>query len=115
MLSSEIEEEQVIDNVIKKANVASLKKLDTPIIKPSSTTLKPVNKVLKPNTTLMPSKGAVLKPSGTTLIGTNNVLIPQETNESEEVSVISIADIAKEEVLVEIRRRIEFLGFVFSV
>ena len=101
MLSSEIEErEQVIDNVIKKANVASLKKLDTPILKPSSTTLKPVEtSVLKPkSTTLMPSKGAVLKPSGTTLTSANNVLIPQGTNESEEVSVISIADIAKEEI-----------------
>ena len=101
MLSSEIEErEQVIENVIKKANVASLKKLDTPTLKPSSTTLKPVEtSVLKPKTTtLMPSKAAVLKPSGTTLVSANNVLIPQENNESEKVSLISIADIAKEEI-----------------
>ena len=101
MLSSEIEErEQVIENVIKKANVASLKKLDTPTLKPSSTTLKPVEtSVLKPKTaTLMPSKAAVLKPSGTTLASANNVLIPEENNESEKVSLISIADIAKEEI-----------------
>ena len=101
MLSSEIEErEQVIENVIKKANVASLKKLDTPTLKPSTTTLKPVEtSVLKPKTTtLMPSKAAVLKPSGTTLASANNVLIPQENNESEKVSLISIADIAKEEI-----------------
>ena len=77
-----------------------MKKLDTPILNPSSTTLKPVEtSVLKPkSTTLVPSKGAVLKPSGTTLTSANNVLIPQGTNESEEVSVISIADIAKEEI-----------------
>ena len=101
MLSSEIEErEQVIDNVIKKANVASLKRLDTPTLKPASATLRPIETtVLKPQTTtLMPAKARVLKPSDATLTPANNVLIPQENNEVGKIPMTSIADIAKEEI-----------------
>ena len=101
MLSSEIEErEQVIDNVIKKANVASLKRLDTPTLKPASATLRPIETtVLKPQTTtLMPAKARVLKPSDATLTPANNVLIPQENNEVGKIPMTSIADIPKEEI-----------------
>ena len=101
MLSSELEErEQVIDEVIKKANIGSLKKLETPTLKPSSATLKPVETtVLKPESTrLMPSKAPVLKPSGTTLTPTNKVLMPETNNDLEKISMKSITDIAKEEI-----------------
>jgi len=99
MLSNEIEErEQVIEEVISKANVGSLKKLDTPTLKPSSAALKPVEaSVLKPmSTTLMPSNAPVLKPVGTAMKPANNVLIPDTNNIVSDV--ISLTDIAKEEL-----------------
>jgi len=99
MLSNEIEErEQVIEEVIKKANVGSLKKLETPTLKPSSAMLKPVeSSVLKPKTTtLKPSKAAVLKPTGTVMKPANNVLIPE--NNITASDTISLTEIAKEEI-----------------
>jgi len=98
MLSSELEErEQVIEEVIKNANIGSLKKLDTPTLKPSSAVLKPVeSSVLKPKTTtLMPSNAPVLKPSGAIMKPANKVLMPEKSSEISDV--VSLADIAKEE------------------
>ena len=99
MLSNEIEErEQVIEEVISKVNVGSLKKLDTPTLKPSSAALKPVEaSVLKPmSTSLMPSNAPVLKPISTSMKPANNVLIPDTNNVVSDV--ISLTDIAKEEL-----------------
>ena len=84
--------------VIKKANIGSLKKLETPTLKPSSAVLKPVDSsVLKPKTTtLKPSKAPVLKPTGTVMKPANNVLMPENNNTTSDV--ISLTDIAKEEI-----------------
>ncbi|MED5271334.1 MAG: hypothetical protein VX613_00425, partial [Candidatus Thermoplasmatota archaeon] len=81
-----------------KVNVGSLKKLDTPTLKPSSAALKPVEaSVLKPaSTTLMPSNAPVLKPASTSMKPANNVLIPDTNNVVSDV--ISLTDIAKEEL-----------------
>ena len=85
--------EQIIEDVIKRANVGVLKKLDTPTLKPSAAVLKPVeSSVLKPKTTtLQPSDTPVLKPASAVMKPANNVLIPD--NENQEATVIDIASL----------------------
>ena len=95
MLSTEIEErEQVIEEVINKANLGTLKKIGTPTLKPSSARLKPVeSSILKPKTTkLMPSSSPVLRPAGASLIPQNKVLITDEKpNISSEELILNLA------------------------
>ena len=81
MLSTEIEErEQVIEEVITKAKLGTLRKVETPTLRPSYAKLKPVeSSVLKPQTTnLIPSNKPVLSPDDSNLSKHNeNVLVPE--------------------------------------